>query len=143
MRYCTSCRHLTTGTPLFCTFCGHSFDVRLCPRLHANPRGAQVCAQCGSRDLSQPQARGTWLSGVLHVGFRLLPGVVLWGLSLLALLAFLETILTNQQVQGQLIGLLLMLGIGWWVYMQIPGPIKRIVQRAFKGRKSNGGHGHQ
>ncbi len=143
MRYCTSCRHITTGTPLFCTFCGHSFDVRLCPRLHANPRGAQVCAECGSRDLSQPQRRGPLLGRLLQSGFRLLPGVVLWLLSIIVLLAFAQAILNNEQVQGQLIVLLLMLGICWWVYSQIPGPIKRIVQRGFKGRKSDGRHGHQ
>lgn len=142
MRYCTSCRHITTGTPLFCTFCGHSFDVRLCPRLHVNARGAQVCAECGSRDLSQPQRRGSFLSRLSTTGLSVLPGALLWLLSIVVLLAFVQAVLTNQQVQGQLIAVLLLLAVLWWVYVQIPGPIKRIVHRGFKGRKSDGGRHH-
>lgn len=55
MKYCYSCRRISPGGPRFCTWCGKSYDVKLCPRLHVNPRGAVVCAQCGSRDLSAPQ----------------------------------------------------------------------------------------
>jgi len=142
MRYCTACRHLTPGLPLFCTFCGRSFDVRLCPRLHVNPRGAQVCAQCGSRDLSQPQPRASVPMRLLVAGLRVLPGVLLLVVSVGVVLAFVQTVLTNEQVQGQLIGLLLLLGLCWWVYLQIPAPIKRIVKRVIKKGKSEGG-GHQ
>ncbi len=142
MRYCTSCRHLTPGTPLFCTFCGHSFDVRLCPRLHVNPRGAQVCAQCGSRDLSQPQPGASLLTHLFTFGIRLLPGALLLVFSVAVFLAFVHAVLTNEQVQGQLVVLLLLLGICWWVYMQLPGPVKRMLQRVVKRRKSDG-RGHQ
>ena len=127
---------------MFCTSCGRSFDVRLCPRLHVNPRGAQVCAQCGSRDLSQPQQRGSWLSRLSSWGLSWLSGAVLMLLSIALFVAFLEEVLTNQQVQGELIGLLMLLAVGWWIYMQIPGPIKRVVQRGLRGRRSNGEKHH-
>src|SRR5438445_562240 len=57
MKYCYACGHRTRGEPLFCNFCGRSYDVKLCPKLHVNPRSAEACSQCGSRDLSIPQPR--------------------------------------------------------------------------------------
>ena len=38
----------------FCTTCGSSFGVKLCPKLHPNPLAAQYCSTCGSRQLSRP-----------------------------------------------------------------------------------------
>ena len=57
MTYCYNCGHMTAGEPLFCGKCGRTYDVKLCPRLHPNPRGAEVCARCGSRELSTPQPK--------------------------------------------------------------------------------------
>ena len=57
MKYCYQCGKLTAGEPLFCNFCGRSYDVKLCPRQHPNSRVAEVCSQCGSRELSMPQLR--------------------------------------------------------------------------------------
>src|SRR5256885_15405324 len=54
MRRCTSCFRFHPGTPTFCSYCGRSFDVRICSRGHRNPRGTQFCAECGSADLSTP-----------------------------------------------------------------------------------------
>src|SRR6267378_3273322 len=57
MKYCYACGHTTGGEPLFCNSCGRSYDVKLCPRLHVNPRLAEACSQCGTRDLSTPQPK--------------------------------------------------------------------------------------
>ena len=57
MRYCHNCHRITAGKPLFCNSCGCTYYLKLCPRLHVNPRAAQVCAQCGSRDLSTPHPK--------------------------------------------------------------------------------------
>ena len=57
MKYCYECGRVTAGEPLFCQFCGRTYNVKLCPRLHVNPRFAEVCSQCGSRDLSTPQPK--------------------------------------------------------------------------------------
>ena len=57
MRYCHNCHRITAGKPLFCNHCGCTYQIKLCPRLHINPRAAQTCSQCGSRDLSSPQPK--------------------------------------------------------------------------------------
>ena len=139
MRYCTQCRHLTTGTPLFCDSCGRSFDVKLCPRLHPNPRRAEVCSQCGSRDLSTPQPRAATRAMFLSVFFRLLPGVLLILLSCLLALAFLHALATDQQVQDSALVLLLLVGVLWWVYSRLPHPLQHLLQRPFR-RRRGGGH---
>ncbi|MBA3914242.1 MAG: hypothetical protein H0X25_10435 [Acidobacteriales bacterium] len=54
MRYCHNCRHITTGKDPYCNQCGSTYNVRLCPRMHANPRAAKACSQCGATDLSTP-----------------------------------------------------------------------------------------
>lgn len=63
---------MTPGKPLFCNFCGRSYDLKLCPRLHVNPRHAEVCSQCGSRDFSTPQPK-------VSAGHRLLAGILYAG----------------------------------------------------------------
>jgi len=82
MRYCWSCKRLTVGKPLFCNHCGKSYDVKYCPRLHENPRGAQACSQCGSRDLSLPQRHVPWWRKVTIMLFNL-SGVTLLILTVL------------------------------------------------------------
>jgi len=64
MKYCHHCGRLTPGEPLFCQSCGRTYDVKLCSRLHVNSRSAEVCSQCGSRDLSTPQPKvPLWTKG--------------------------------------------------------------------------------
>src|SRR5260370_27169328 len=97
MRYCNQCRRVTTGEPLFCNFCGRSYDLKLCPHRHPNPRTAEVCNQCGSRDLSTPHPRvSLWLAPLLAL-LSVLPGLVLLALSVLLFFAFVEVLLTSQQ----------------------------------------------
>jgi RNA polymerase subunit RPABC4/transcription elongation factor Spt4 len=138
MRYCFSCKRLTAGAPLFCGQCGSTYDVRLCPRLHVNPRGARVCSQCGSHDLSTPQPRRSvftmlWLSLLLRV-----PGALLLLLTVALFFAMLAELLTNQQVQGPFFGALLLLGIAWWAYLQLPTPIRHGISRVMRKRRRNG-----
>src|SRR5262249_52742165 len=58
MKHCYHRGRFTGGKdPLFCQNCGRSYDVRLCPRHHANPRSAEFCSQCGSPKLSVPQPK--------------------------------------------------------------------------------------
>ena len=47
---------MTAGEPLFCNFCGRSYDLKLCPHRHPNPRneedvekglGGNLC-RCGT-----------------------------------------------------------------------------------------------
>src|SRR5436190_19072724 len=80
MRRCTYCFRFHPGSPIFCSHCGRSFDVRICSRGHRNPRGVQFCAECGSPDLSTPAPPASFLhhvSGfVLYLFFVLTAALV-------------------------------------------------------------------
>lgn len=140
MRYCFSCKRLTAGEPLFCNHCGTTYDVRLCPRLHVNPRAARVCAQCGSSDLSTPQARRSFVTNAWYIAVSRLPGVLLLILSVWFFLALLSELLTNQQVQSEFFVLLLMLGIAWWAYTRLPRPIQHGLTQLLRRKRRNGRH---
>src|ERR1700682_1093588 len=121
MKHCSNCNRITIGDePLFCNFCGRSYNVKLCSRLHLNPRHAEVCSQCGSRDLSTPQPRvPLWVNGLLFL-VSLLPGVLLVFLSITVVLFFIHELLTNPRVQCVFILLFIALGILWWIWTQLP-----------------------
>src|SRR5579863_8271734 len=105
MKYCFNCNRLTPGEPLFCNICGCSYDWKLCPRRHKNPRTAEACSQCGSRDLSTPQPRRpAW---VLPVGFLLtvLPGAFLTVASVVVVLSAIIAVL---QQPGMIVVLVLL-----------------------------------
>lgn len=142
MRFCNQCHRITAGEPLFCNFCGRSYSVKLCPHRHPNPRTAEVCNQCGSRELSMPHPRvPLWLSPVI-VLLSALPGLVLLVVSVLFLFALLRVLLTNQQVLFQLMLIGLFIAFLWWLYMQLPGFLRRWLSKLF-GRGGGGDrHGH-
>jgi hypothetical protein len=56
--------------------------------MHPNPRGAEFCRRCGSRDLSLPQPRSAPGTGFLKFAASFAIGLVLVaiGLALIALL---------------------------------------------------------
>jgi hypothetical protein len=91
--------------------------VKLCPRLHVNPREANACAACGSVDLSIPQPPGSGFGRIIFflVGFTLL------ALSILFVAFFYQALRSspNDLLHPMLMGL--GLGILWLLYMQIPG----------------------
>src|SRR5580692_7514665 len=98
MRYCNHCHRITTGEPVYCNFCGRSYDFKLCPRHHPNPRSAEVCAQCGSRELSTPHPKvPLWMASLLAV-LSVIPGVLLLLLSVMFLMGFVRVVLSSQQL---------------------------------------------
>jgi hypothetical protein len=125
---------MTAGEPLFCNFCGRSYDVKLCPRLHINPRIAEVCAQCGSRELSSPQPRVSPLWKLL--GF--LAKVVVALLLAYLLLAFLYELLKSQQASSALVALAFLFAALWFVWEMIPQWIRKLLRRSL----GKGGRGH-
>ena len=80
MRFCYNCHRLTgstpNGEPLFCSFCGRTYNTKYCHRLHPNPRSAEVCAQCGSKDLTTPQPKVPFLLSPLLFLLTVLPGML-------------------------------------------------------------------
>ena len=138
MKYCFQCHRITTGDPLFCNYCGRSYEVKLCPRLHPNSRSAEVCSQCGSRDLSTPHPRTPlWLVPLLSL-LRIFPGVVLLLVSIAFVVAFVQTVFTNPALLGRFLFLALFLGLLWWLYMQLPGFVRRTIHRGMQGVRRRG-----
>ncbi|HSR49651.1 MAG TPA: zinc ribbon domain-containing protein [Acidobacteriota bacterium] len=137
MRFCNRCRRLTAGQPMFCNHCGASYDVKLCPRRHVNPRTARVCSTCGSPDLSLPApALPVWLkAGIWLVSW--LPLVVLGLLSLLLFAGVLEVVLTNRQVQARLLILLILFGLLTYAYSRMPRIVQRMIRSSWlKARRA-------
>ena len=140
MRYCNHCHRITTGEPLFCNFCGRSYDFKLCPHRHPNPRSAEVCNQCGSRELSTPHPKVSfWLASLLTI-LSIFPGVLLLLISVMFLLGFLRMLVTNQQLMFEFMLTGLLIGFLWWLYMQLPRFLRRWLSKLL-GRDRNE-HGH-
>src|ERR1051326_3363763 len=137
MRYCHNCHKVTTGEPLFCHSCGFTYDAKLCPGRHINPRWATVCSQCGSRDLSTPAPSvPLWLKPLL-LAASLLPGIVLVLLLVLAALGVINEVLSNQAVQGQLLAAIVILALLWWLYLQLPHFIQNIFRSLWRKPKKD------
>ncbi len=136
MRYCHNCGKVTTGQPLYCQFCGRTYNVKLCPRNHPNSRTATVCSQCGSRELSVPSPRVPfWLRPLMFL-LSILPGFILLFVSALFVAAFIRQLFSDS---NNLLGLMLvglMLGFAWYVWMQLPGFFRKFIHKAIsKGGK--------
>jgi hypothetical protein len=116
MKYCYQCGHMTAGDALFCNKCGRSYDVKLCPRLHQNSRGAEVCLKCGSRELSTPQPKIPLSWRLLALLARLALGLMLFYASLSLVIALLR----SPEVQRALVALGLLLAGLWWVWSKLP-----------------------
>ena len=137
MRFCPQCHKLTSGEPLFCNHCGASYDAKLCPARHLNPRNAEVCSQCGSRDLSTPAPRlSLWLQPMLFAA-SLLPGLILASLLILVAVAMLRELATNGQIQAQLVALLFILAMLWWLYIHLPRFIQKALRSLWQSKKQD------
>lgn len=143
MRYCHNCHKVTTGEPLFCHSCGLTYDAKLCPARHINPRWATVCSQCGSRDLSTPAPRAPWWLKPLLLTASLLPGIVLVLLLVLAVVGVFREVMANQAIQGQLVAAILVLALFWWLYLQLPHVIQNMFRSLWRRpKKERDRHSH-
>ena len=125
MRLCFSCHHITAGDPQFCNHCGRSYDLKLCSRLHPNSRAAEVCSQCGSRELSIPQRPAPWLFKVFLLLAAPLPGLILWLGTVVFFFAFLKVLATDQRLVLPMMVLGLMIGVIWLIYVHMPTGAKK------------------
>jgi hypothetical protein len=129
--YCYNCGHLTPGEPLFCNYCGRSYDVKLCPRLHPNPRSADVCSKCGSRELSTPQPKVPAVWKLLAIVIRLGLGLfLLW-----VTLCFLITLGRTPQIQQALVSIGLLLLALWIVWSKLPEWLQDALRQSAKRRR--------
>jgi hypothetical protein len=137
MRYCHNCHRITSGEPLYCHSCGFTYDAKICPSRHLNPRWAMVCSQCGSRDLSTPAPRiPVWLAPLAYF-LTLLPGVVLALVLVLLAIGFINASLTNQQVQSQFIVLILVFALLWFAYIHVPHFVKDLFRSLWRRKKKD------
>ena len=116
MKYCYQCGKMTPGDPLYCTSCGRTYDLKLCPRQHPNPRGVDVCAKCGSRDLSTPQPR-------VPTSLRLLALLLRLGLGLLlfyATLSLVVALFNSPQVRQFFVAFGILMAVLWGLWAKLP-----------------------
>lgn len=136
MRYCNNCHRIIPGDPLFCHFCGRSFDVKLCPHRHVNPRIAQVCTECGSRDLSIPApVMGIIKQSLLFV-LSVGPGVLLLLMTILVVVGFIQVIFTDPAMLFRFLILIFLIGIVWRIYMAFPPPLRTLLKNLWPKRQA-------
>ena len=126
MKYCYECGRMTGGEPRYCQFCGRTYDVKLCPRRHENPRFAEVCSQCGSRELSTPQPKVSPVWRVLEFLARVMVGLLI----VYVVLSFLYGIATTPQTGNALMALGLLLCALVVLWAMLPDWFKRLVWRS-------------
>lgn len=129
MKFCNKCHRATAGKPTFCNFCGGSYDVRLCPRHHINPRSAVACSQCGNRDLSEPQPKIPLLLRPLFALTGVMPGLVLLALIVGFLWFYIRQLINDPTglLPLMCIGLALALLFTGWI--MLPNFLKRFLKR--------------
>ena len=138
MRYCFNCNHLTPGEPIYCEHCGRSYNVKLCPRQHRNPRTADVCSRCGSRDLSTPQPRVPWWVPLVEFLLTFIPGAVLTLISVTFAYLLLVAVLRDPRMISTLILLAIPLGTLWWLWSEIPPTLRTWISRLLRHRREGG-----
>jgi len=141
MRYCNNCHRLTPGEPLFCNSCGRSYDLKLCPHRHPNPRSAQVCSECGSRELSTPHPHvPIWLAVLIRL-LSALPGLLLLGVTVLFAIGLVNALTSNPQLLFQFMLVGLMLCFLWYLYLHLPHLLRRFISRLFRRSHRDDHHG--
>ena len=118
--------------------------MKLCPRGHPNPRNAEACAQCGSRDFSTPQPRTPfWVPAVEYL-VKLIPGAFLTVATVVIVIVAIQGLLQNPQLIISFFFLFIALGILWGMWSQLPGWFRsfifRLLKRRREGRDRRGGH---
>ena len=135
MKFCYSCGHTTGGERLFCNSCGRSYDVKLCAKLHVNPRTADACSQCGSRDLSTPQPKIPLSWRFFAVLTQVVFALLLLCLSIPILAAFFNDLSRRSAAKDRLFGAVFILVVLWSMWVILPDVSRRIIHRSLR-RKS-------
>jgi hypothetical protein len=137
MKYCYNCNRVTIGEPLFCNFCGRSYDIKLCPRMHVNPRNAAACSRCGSKELSTPQPKVPFWATILLFFLSLVPGLLLAIFSIAAIVFFAQHLLNSPDMVLALAMLQVILGTLWWGWTQIPLLFRERIHKMLQRRRED------
>ena len=118
MRFCNSCNRITLGEPLYCNYCGSSYEVKLCHARHPNPRNAVVCSQCGSREFSQPAPPLTVGQKLGIVLLKHSLGIFLGLLTSIALFMLAKALVEHgDEIVSQIIRVAMCLAVLWFAYL--------------------------
>jgi hypothetical protein len=134
MKYCYECGHTTGGQPLFCIFCGCSYNVKLCPKLHPNPRFAEACSRCGSRDLSTPQPKIPLSWKILAILIQALSGALLMPLSFPVLIELLAQMHNGSRISVRLLAFALLLSLSWSLWATLPTYMRQFIHQSLNRR---------
>ena len=77
-----------------------------------------------------------WLAPLLLLG-SLLPGLVLVLLLILVAAGIMHEVLTNQTIQGQLVAILLILALLWYLYLKLPHFIQNMFRSLWRRPKKD------
>jgi hypothetical protein len=135
MKYCYECGWTTAGEPFFCNYCGRSYDVKLCPKLHLNPRLAEACSQCGTRDLSTPQPKIPLRWRIFAFLGQWLSAAVLFLLSLQVISRMNEDLRSVSKVQNSHFIVAAILAFFWSLWTVLPDWLRRLIHRSIKRNK--------
>lgn len=138
MKYCYQCNRVTQGEPLFCNFCGRSYATKLCPRGHKNPRNAQSCSQCGSKDLSTPAPKPPLWVSLLVFLLSLVPTFLLILVSLLVIVLMTRALLTNPRILANFAYLTLVLIVLWFLWSKLPLALRKFIRKQLLEREKEG-----
>lgn len=130
MKYCYACGTVSPGNPFFCISCGRTYSVKLCPRRHMNPRYAEACSECGSRDLSTPQPKVSVWWKITELLVRVFLGILLAFVSLSVIVALLRT----PVMQAMLIVLGFMIAALWAIWIMLPEWFRKFIHWLIKRR---------
>ena len=131
MKYCYQCGKMTPGDPLYCTRCGRTYDLKLCPRQHQNPRDVDVCSKCGSRDLSTPQPRIPMSIQLFAILLRLGLGLLLF----YATLCLVVALFNSPQVRQFFVAFGILMAILWGLWAKLPDWFQEAIRSLWVRRR--------
>lgn len=128
MKYCAHCKRLNFGDPVFCQYCSHSFNVRICRGCgHMNPIDALSCRRCGRTNLSEPSG-----SSSVWPLVKFLVKILFWPLVIIMAFSLVKAMLANLQAFAPLI---IMVGLFALTYSFLPEIVKKLIRGMLKSLK--------
>ena len=128
MKFCFECAHITGGGTAVCNFCGRSYNTKLCPKMHPNPRFAEACSRCGSRDLSVPQRKVPFAFVLAAWVIQSFTGLTLGLLSIRIALSIVRGKYSHSAGNKTLI-LPVALCLFWLLWVALPTFLRRLIRK--------------
>ena len=108
--------------------------MKLCPKLHTNPRFAEACSRCGSRDLSIPQPKVPFAFRLAASLAQGLSGLLLALVSIRFALLIVGVIDAHSEDYETFI-FIVALTLSWFLWALLPNFLRQLIHRALKERR--------